>query len=594
MNKLIKYIGVAAITVVGLASCTLDAENYTEKDSSNFPLNTDDQQQALAAIYQNLNVVNANPQCSYLYVAQLASDDALGGGGENDILMQAEDMMKVSTENMTEQFWKDRYTGINRANSLLDAMGAVDSTAENSVRQTYGEALFLRAYYYYELASMYGRVPLTTTSSAVTPTQPTAAQLWGQILQDLYRAATMMPRQRLTNGHVDKYCAEGMLGRCWLFYTGFYCNGETLADLTSTNYAPLTEVQLPDGTTLTKKMVSDLIDDCVNNSGYKLVDDYRNLWAYTNKYTVDTYPYTANATDKNGNKLEWVENDENGAANPRETERMFAIKFNKQASWQTTIGYANGYALHFGVRGSACYPFGNGWGAGPVAPNLMTDWQQAEPNDMRRNATVQHMTDLQGFTLGGGGDFMQESGYYDKKLSPIEGYSIDGKNTHTVCFENLMYPGNWDVSGAENMQLNNIHDLVLMRFAEVLLIQSELEENADGINKVRARAGLPPVAYSLQALQNERRWELAFEGLRWNDIRRWHIAAAALDKQLGTKIYNKGVETTNNPSGGFKYSDRYNATAGFQKMPENQVSLAEGGITQNPGWDDASSNYTKW
>lgn len=569
----------------GLSSCTLDTVNYTEKDQTNFPQTTNDQAQALAAIYQNLNVVNANPQMSWLYVAQLASDDALGGGGENDILMQAEDLLSVSTTNMTEQFWKDRYQGIMRANTLLDAMG------ENGDPQTRGEALFLRAYYYYELSSMYGNIPLTTTSQKVEPVQATAAQIWGQILQDLYTAATTMPATRRTDGHVDKYCAEGMLGRCWLYYTGMYCNGEDLAGLTSTSYSPLTEVELPDGTKLTKQMVIDCINDCVNNSGYSLVGDFRNLWAYTNRCTVKDYPYTSGAKDKDGNALKWVEDDENGNANPSQTERMFSIKFNKQASWSTTIGYANGYALHFGVRDTACFPFGAGWGAGPVAPNLVSDWKAAEPTDMRMNATIQNMQDLQGFVLGGGGDFLQESGYYDKKLSPVEAKKDDG--TVSVCFENLMYPDNWSVAGAENLQLNNIHDLVLMRFAEVLLMQSELTENADGMNKVRARAGLPAVSYSLQALQNERRFELAFEGLRWNDIRRWHIAAAALDKQTGTKIYNKGIETTNTRSG-FSYSARYNATAGFQKKPENQVSLSEGGIQQNPGWDDASSMYTKW
>lgn len=55
-------------------------------------------------------------------------------------------------------------------------------------------------------------------------------------------------------GHVDKYTAEAMLGRAWLYYTGMYGNGETLNDLVSTNYSPLTSVDLPDGTTLTSRM----------------------------------------------------------------------------------------------------------------------------------------------------------------------------------------------------------------------------------------------------------------------------------------------------------------------------------------------------
>ena len=96
MKKIKYYIGAAALLLGGLSSCTLDTVNYTEKDQTNFPQTTNDQAQALAAIYQNLNVVNANPQMSWYYVAQLASDDALGGGGENDILMQAEDLLSVS------------------------------------------------------------------------------------------------------------------------------------------------------------------------------------------------------------------------------------------------------------------------------------------------------------------------------------------------------------------------------------------------------------------------------------------------------------------------------------------------------------------
>ena len=111
-----------------------------------------------------------------------------------------------------------------------------------------------------------------------------------------------------------------------------------------------------------------------------------------------------------------------------------------------------------------------------------------------------------------------------------------------------MYGTDGWAQGSENLQLNNIHDLVLIRFADVLLMQSELKENTDGINRVRERAGLSPISsYSLQALQNERRWELAFESIRWNDIRRWHIAAAALEKQTNVKIYRWICRTAASP-----------------------------------------------
>ena len=84
---------------------------------------------------------------------------------------------------------------------------------------------------------------------------------------------------------------------------------------------------------------------------------------------------------------------------------------------------------------------------------------------------------------------------------------------------------------------------------------------------------------------------MACEGVRWNDIRRWHIAATALAKQEGQSIYYCGNPDTNTPHNG-GYAARYNATAGFQKMPETQIAL--GTVQQNDGWNDATSEYGGW
>lgn len=590
---------------MGLASCDIDdVENIGEMSSSQFPKTDADAEAVLAGVYQNLNEIHANPQMSFLYNACLASDDQLGGGGTNDKLMQAEDLLMNYNADMTNQFYADRFKGISRANTLLEVLEASEGMSEDVKNQAIGEAKFLRAYYYYELASMYGNVPLVRNAAEADNKQGDVKVLWGQILQDLRDAASSMPASNSLNssrvGHVDKYTAEAMLGRAWLFYTGMYCNGTTVADMVSTTYNPLTSVELPDGTTLTKQDVIGYIDDCVNNSGYSLVDDFRNLWAYTNKKTINDYPYAA------GKGLAWVEND-NGI-NP---ESMFAIKFNKQASWNTTIGYSNGFALHFGVRGGQdiknTFPFGQGWGAGPVAPNLVKDWQVAEPNDIRLKATVCDVNDTEempNYGRGGWADFVQETDYYAKKWSPIackNDGTIPGADgnpapEYAFCFETCMYgmTGGQQGGYGNNFQLDNIHDQVLIRFADVLLMQSELKEDVTGINKVRARAGLSPISsYSLKALQDERRWEFACEGIRWNDIRRWHIASTVLDKQEGQDIYYCGSPAKNeaaNHNGG--YSTRYKATAGFQKMPETQVAL--GTVVQNDGWTGADSEYGGW
>lgn len=609
MNKIFKYIGVAALAITCFSSCDLDSMSMTEKDTSNFPTSKEECQQALAGVYANLNAYTDQPQTTYLYNSLLACDDMLGGGGSGDQATQAQDMLLNYGTDMTKSFFLQRYEGINRANTLLEALDNVqmDETEKNDTK---GQVLFMRAFFYYELASMYNKVPLVLTAKVPDDlTPPSAAKIWGQILYDLKQACDLMPAKNNHNeGNVDKYCAEALLGRAWLYYTGMYCNGEDISQLTSTNYSPLQSVELADGSTLTKQDVIGYIDDCVNNSGYQLVSDYRSLWAYSNKYTVNDFYKTKDSG------VTWCQDDENGSSNAADTENMFAIKFNKLAAWNNAaggnnIGYCNYYCTFFGLRGdqdvSNTFPFGQGWGAGPVSPSFVSDWDAASPKDaegkvkdIRLDASVQVLADLPGYAKAGGSwnDYKQETDYANMKLGPVC-CKTDAKDAspegYYKVFEYAMYgTDGWLNNEAKT---SNIHDLVMIRFADVLLMQAELkEEITPGLKQIMMRAGYDdsdiPGSYSLELIQNQRRFELAFEGTRWNDIRRWHIAARALDKQNGVKIYVDG-QTSSNVGG---YGARYNETAGFQKIPETEITNGNGQITQNPGFSGASSNYTGW
>ncbi len=598
----------AAAATLGLTSCDIDnVENIGEMSASVFPATEEDAEAVLAGVYEVLNETCADPQsASFLYYASLAGDDQLGGGGTNDKLMQAEDLFLVSEADMTNSAYTKHYMGISRANVIINVYENKDELTMVQA-QTLGEALTLRAFYYYELASMYGNVPLVRNAAEADAKQGDVKVLWAQILQDLYTAYMIMPPIQKNDGHIDRFTAAAMLGRAWLFYTGMYCNGTTIADMTSTEYKPLTSVELNDAnkTVLTKEMVVLALEDCITRSDYKLVDDFRNLWAYTNKCTISDYAYAREAKNAKGESvnLAWVEND--CAVNP---ESMFAIKFNKYASWDTgnTIGFANGIALHFGARGGQPYadtfPFGQGWGAGPVAENLMLDWASAEPNDIRREATIHDWNLSPNYVYND--DYVQATRFYNKKWSPITSKKDNGDYWCTFECQMFKEPA-WPSATLENFQLSNIHDLVMIRFADVLLMHSELTDGkviyqikdgddkklVSGLDAVRARAGLPGVAYSLRALQNERRWEFACEGIRFNDIRRWHIAANALEKQTDTNVKFCGVDGLNKRQGA-GYAARYNATAGFTKMPESQVEL--GVVAQNPGWDGSDSNYGGW
>jgi len=546
----------------------LDTKNLTKKDTSNYPQTVTDAKQMITGIYADLSYAVASPGSSSYFAQELASDDRFGGGGENDKLMQALDLFMNNGSSMLQEFWNVRYKGIFRANmaiATLDNCTGFENDAQKN--QMKGEAYFMRAFFYYEMATYYGEVPLVVTTDPVNLPKATADQLYAQIATDLKMAIELMPSTPYTSveaGHATKWAAEALMARVYLFYTGFYTKDV---------------LPLVDATSISKAQVVAYVEDCMKNSGQKLVPDFRNLWAYTNKYTVEDYSYTK------GKGLKWVEND--GGVNP---ETMFAIKFSNFPSWSTSIGYANQYCLYFGLRGGQDYPktfpYGQGWGAGPVSPTLWNDWKAAEPTDMRREASIINIpVELPKYAKGGWSDFVQETDYWQKKYSPVTAKNVDG--TVASSYSVLMY------ATADNMQLDNTQDMVLIRYADVLLMHSELTGTNNSMNLVRERAGLSDKPYSLENIQNERRWELAFEGTRWNDIRRWGIAGEALDKQTGAPCYFKGVADVNKSFGG-GYKARYTATKGFFPIPEAQIALSEGVLIQNEGWGTAAAEYTGW
>ena len=586
MKKIIKLAAMAAI-VFSFASCEsfLDTTNYWSKDSSNFPVNSTDAEQMLAGIYNNLNVsIGNNVHTNHFLWSMAASDDALGGGGQNDQAMQAEDLLLNFGTDMYNNFYVDRYKGIARANAAIEAMP--NCGVADKLNQYMGEAFFLRAWFYYELASMFGNIPCPVSSQA-DPTQPqiSGEALWGQIIEDCKIAADIMPaKQSSGDGHVDKYCAEALLGRAYLFASGFY----GMSEITLPAYEnEAIGVTITEGTKISKAEVGQYIADCVNNSGYTLVDDFHNLWAYTNRCTIDD-PKNPWA----GKGYKWVEDD--GARNP---EALFIIKFNTQPSWSTTIGYSNQTALFLGVRGQSldngeCIPFGVGWGMCPVNPSLVSDWKAIEPTDARLDASIIPVEKFSGTYKFGGDSNIQESGFYQTKTMPVMAWS-EAQGKYMKSFTNVMFPDlTWSSGNEDNFQLNSVNDMVMIRFAEVLLMDAEINGSQASFDKVRARAGLPSKPLNDENLRNERRWELAFEGVRFNDIRRYgeSYAVTALNKQEGVKVWNNGVEGTNNASKyNGSYGDRYKATKGFVSIPNSQISLSAGAgeeykFAQNEGW----------
>lgn len=579
---------VALATAFTFSACEdfLDSKNYTGKDSSNFPVSEDDVNQMVAGVYKSTfyQPFYANDVGQYITMANLASDDMYGGGGMNDMATQALDHLLYNSVSQMESLWSAGYEAISRANS---ALASIDNVADDELRnQTKGELLFLRAFNYFDLAKCFGNIPMlerapeTVQEAQQSPEQVEAKVVFKQIAADLYEATQIMPAYTYDNwstlqyGKVSRWAAQALLARVFLYYTGFF------------NESSIPTAEGCEVPAITKEYVVECLNEVIDESGHKLVDDYRTLWAYSNEKTARDYTYVEDLSDK------YREGNE---------EILLAINYMYLSDWSgTQLHISNQYSLFFGVRFNdaddpkfslgttgSVYPFGNGWGCGPVAPNFMNDWSAAEPDDKRRDASV--LTFPADFNYAGDhtDNWMEATGYHNKKMSAVRS---SGGEYYSFCAE-MDYGGGGNSLG--HYQASHYQGLILIRFADVLLMHSELTATSDKMNLVRARAGLAAIGYSETALRNERRWELAFEGLRWDDIRRWHIAPTALEKQLGGRIYNAGNQTVMKNQGD-GYSARYNATNGYYKIPQTQVDLSNGSIKQNPGWEGTQGYYGAW
>ncbi|MGK6349771.1 RagB/SusD family nutrient uptake outer membrane protein [Parapedobacter sp. DT-150] len=564
MKKLL-YIIAFSLTLTGCESF-LDTESYDKKNTGNFPLTLADAESMLTGIYSSFSSAISNPQNTHFYMAELASDDRFGGGGENDKDMQGIDHLMNTQPSRFETYWTARYQGIYRANTAIGTLDQVTGWQSDAQRNQFlGEVHFLRALFYFELSQMFGEVPLVIQTEAENKPKAPADSTYAQIAYDLQQAISLMPSQPYTSvasGHATKWAAQALAARVFLFYTGYY-------DKTALPVAN-------DGGEITKAQVIAWLEECIGNSGHDLVSDFRNLWPYTNEYTAEDYDYVSE------NGLQW-EGDGN-------KETVFAIKFGTLVDWgdQYMLGYANQYNLHFGLRSNngqaGTFPFGQGWGAGPVNTTLWNQWRQAEPTDIRRTGSIINVeTDLENYIYGADNQ-MEETGFWQKKYVPVTAYS-EGNLLPSYAILKDAAPTDY--------QLAHTQDLVLIRFADVLLMQSELKEDNVGLNRVRARAKLPAVPYSLDALKRERRWELAFEGLRYFDLMRWHDAADALAAQEGVAIKNKSVDTQMRAFGG-GYRARFEATGGFWPIPQSQIALSDGVLTQNAGWGTVADEFPGW
>lgn len=516
--------------------------------------------------------------------ATVAADDAYKGSNAtdqppiNDI--EAYHWGTPDADNYLNNKWQNVYEGVVRANSTLRLLNSVVKGSPSVFTATeaagiQGEAVFLRAYYHFEAFRMWGNIPYYREDDTDFRKPNIApADVITEILKDLDLAISKLPATPRNGqlGRATSWTAKAYKGRVQV-YAGQYAAGlATLKDVST-------------------------------NGPYALEASYDRIWTgfkdYANgKETIFAYEASVNDGEPSGNNANYGER----LNFPYSGSHFGCCGFNQPS--QNLVNF-------FQVDASGL----------PLAVSSPTTWNASNANFAAGNLTpVDPRLD---WTVGRDGVPYKDWGLYSGAAGWVRDPDNGGpyspkKNAHEKA------SGAESSVGWQNTQLNAVH-IHLFRYADLLLLQAEAEVEAGSIenartivNQIRARAGVtaqglgkdrasiavpindpsitwavykigpyPPFASQSDArtaVRNERRLELAMEGQRMWDLRRWGIADVVLN------AYVNGV------GGGAEKARRLYKTAAepvaarhrWYPLPSLQIELSKVGGTstlkQNTGW----------
>lgn len=546
----------SALAVAGLTvtSCSMDTESKTSQNDETAYRNAEALDMALVGCYDGWQRTISSEEIGMYMLAEFASDQAHGGLGfsdakNNNVLDQFDISVAPSYNNLFNTDWINYYAAIFRCNKVIQAEETADWGGDLTARgRIIGQARALRAILYFDLARMFGDVPLVTVPTEENLPRTAASEVYKQIFEDLKYAAANIPanafpldNRKENDGRITKYAAEALLARAYLYYTGYYG-------------------QENDG--CTKQEAIDALEDIINNGGYELEANYADLFmpaCTKDASNGSNYAWDTTFKGKYYNNGDWQSD--------ISKEVILNLKFSATADYN---GNADGnvFQVYLGPRNKCATSvnIASGWGACSVTQKFVDTYK----DDPRFCTCVWSCADA-GFAADVN-DTYEYTGYYTRKYAPM---CFSDGTRQEVGFE----------LGEQHMNITYYQDWTVMRYADVLLMHSELTGTNTGLNMVHQRS-CPgeSLSYSIENIRKERAIEFAFEGIHFWDLMRYekdgaYAGRAIAEAQNGAKVMNGGVETTTS----FKI-DNFTAKKGLMQIPNTQITLSGGVLTQNAGW----------
>lgn len=212
--------------IAGNTSCDdlLEVQNPNNQTTFDFGDSEPELQEAVIACYNRIRLEGTFARVGYTLDA-VRGDEVWNASQQ--WYLEYDNLNSPGTIGIGDEWpWRDNYHVVNRTNFVLSKVDGVDMS-EDSYNQIKGQALFLRALAYYNLATYYQSAPLITDYAAYadinTMYSPLSTQdeLFDQVEADLTTASQILPSRdkggEWAKGRATSGAAAGYLARALMF-----------------------------------------------------------------------------------------------------------------------------------------------------------------------------------------------------------------------------------------------------------------------------------------------------------------------------------------------------------------------------------------
>lgn len=518
MNHFTKKIyGIGLIMGLVISSCNLDKIPQNGPTTGAFPATIQEAEYGLLGAYKSLTLLDAS-STPFIHVIDNITDVGYTRPGNN---YTPGITSAYTTDNaLTIKPWAAHYKTIARVHAVLDNLQSLKGTAPDAkYNQIDAELRFIRAYTYSQLIELYGDVPLlkaaVTLDNTSVPQTP-AAEIRQWIIDEMTAIAESLPVSQTGFGNVRAgRVAAYMLKARLALYSKQYAVAAAAAKTAMTL-----------------------------SSGVYALTPFNATVNFAGKDHTAGEPTVTNIFGHEGFRTskEWIwvmEYNQNISGNVHNQQYYSASRLGRGvAYWGPTQDFIDSFQASDGlpITESPLY-------------NASNPFANRDPRlDMY---CVRSNSRFMGYQFNMNASFPNVANYWPvitgTATVPSSNANTDLTNA-ARSYSGYLWRKHVDIADFNTTSVNGQSDLNvgIFRYAELLLIYAEAKIEAndidastyDAIDEIRLRAKMPRLPRPLsqpdlrKALRYERKIELANDGLRWYDIRRWNIGENILNGYL--------------------------------------------------------------